>query len=144
MQQKLRYNFVLISIAILTLCYSNGIAFYTHLCTTSNQKSLSISGNDPCKSEQERDCCTNHKPVVATADCCKINFIYLKIDDNYPQQQFHKLIPTEVSLAFDFTSFYVVPHITFQQNNGIIFKNPPPQRFKTFPRLNILHQSFLC
>lgn len=145
MKKKRSYNFFLLSLAMLTLCYSNGIAFYTHLCSSSKQISFSISGVDPCNIENKSHLSSNHTPTIMAEDCCKINFIFFKLKEDYLQQHINKTLPSIVELSLSHFISYCIPQISFEQNNGRLYKNPPPlQRFNCFPKLNILHQSFLC
>ena len=63
---------------------SNGISFYTHLCSISNKVNFSLNAADPCEEENKKDCCSHKSEQRIKEKCCKINFIFFKIKD-YPK-----------------------------------------------------------
>lgn len=87
-KSRYSYNFWVILLAFVLLFTSSGYSFYTHLCTFSNQVNLLYSPSDPCTDiKAKKDCCAHPFSELKVSDCCKINFIIIKIKENIQPQK---------------------------------------------------------
>ncbi|MBK7505247.1 MAG: hypothetical protein IPI52_09350 [Bacteroidetes bacterium] len=142
MKRNLKYNFKLISLAFILLMSSNGISFYTHLCSISNKVIFSLNAADPCEEENKKDCCSHKSEQNLKEKCCKINFIFFKIKENIQQQRDKKSIDfNKIIVFFDNNAFENTPIFSFKNYSKFGYNPPPNLPLKS--RI-ILYQSFLC
>ena len=121
---------------------SNGISFYTHLCSISNKVNFSLNAADPCEEENKKDCCSHKSEQSIKEKCCKMNFVFFKIKENIQQQRDKKSIDfNKIIIFFDNNVIENSPIYSFKNYSKFGYIPPPNLQIKS--RI-ILYQSFLC
>jgi hypothetical protein len=138
----LKYNIKLILLALILLISSNGISFYTHLCSISNKVNFSLNSSDPCNEKNKNNCCSHESEQIIEKECCKMNFVFFKIKENIQRQNDKKSIEFNKIIAFinNYTNENT-PIYSFKNYSNFGYNPPPNLQLKS--RI-ILYQSFLC